>query len=336
MKKIILVMAALITHFAWSNDIGQEIQSLDDKYRNFMEYPILIFNKQEIIEKLSGDQESDIQIVKEEVLKKYSLAISDNDADDILTYHTKLNGSATSLRFKNSGFCAVFPAQIENNRDAEVKRLLGISNQYNPYPQYIIEKAKSIVTLEELQLMSLYHELAHCLDDNYIPKNEYTNSHSIHLAEAYAESLGLMLLQQKYNFSNLFLRRAALRAVYAKYFGKLLLTDPSIMVFEEYEREMGIAYDLSTVLLAAQDLNIRKKSIHELKQLAFTIVEGNSTPSRTISAIRFYLENDKEKALEKYHDYALSSPDLFFRTYLNLSHKIDFYEKELDLLLESI
>lgn len=336
MIRLLLTLFFLFSQTSWAFDISSEIQELDSKYRNYMQYPILIFNKEEITSKLSGDYEKDLDLVTKSVFEKFNLNITRVEADDILTYHTKLNGSATSLRFKDTGFCAVFPAQINGSRDEEVKRLLGISKQYNPYPKNIVKKAVSLVTLEELKLMSLYHELAHCLDSVFIPNHTFESSHSHHLVEGYAETLGLMMLQQKYQFNKLFLRRAALRSLYAKYFGKLLLTDPTIIVFEETEKEMGIVYDLSSMLLATQDINVRNQSLKQLEEEAKNIVEANSIPSRTISALRYYFQNDKTQALEMYKELAHNNPDLFFKTYINLTNKIEYYEHHLNLLLESL
>jgi len=342
MKKILLTL--LLSSYALSFSIQDEVRELNNKFNNYAKYPIIVFDKKEVISKIRGKSKQDqFQVLKDYVKDHSGVEISDFEADTILSYHTLMNSSASALPFRDGfdgdyKFCAVFPSGVESDHDAEVERILGANATPSIYPEGSIESVKKLMSLKELKLYSLYHELSHCLDPYFIPQSRRAG-HDIHQAESFAEVLALFLLSEKERFKSLGLRRSFQRTLYTKYMGKYLATTDDIIVFDETMRQGGIIYYLSPVLLRANqqlndyDFRMKKKTLEDYIQVSYEIVNHHALSGRQFAALSLYLKDGKEQILKQYLNMMLSAPDLFYDTYLGLQFHISVIE-DIDLVLE--
>lgn len=341
--KFLIIYSILATSFAF--DTSKEIEALNLEYNNYKNYPILIFDKDIISDLLTDSREENISLIQKYMVSKFSIEVTKREADTILDYHTIMNNSASALPFRDRQssdyrFCAVFPSGAKTDHKQEVKRILGITPDLNPYPKDTVEKVMSLMSLEELKLISLYHELSHCLDKKFVPNEYDTSTHNIHMAESFAESLAIMIVAMKFNFNGLALRRSIVRGYYTRYMGNHIMNDDSLIVMHPGARAMGAVYYLSPVLLSVDQLvssyQFRRSNftLDELNNLALENTENYALPSRTLAALVNFLKNGKQNSLEHYEDLYRSSPDLFYITYLNLKKEISFLE-DLDFLIDS-
>lgn len=341
--KILLLCVMPLSSFAF--DTSPEISSLNKEFNGYEKYPIIIFDKELIVNKLSNSKNENIKIISDHMKSHFNLDITKHEADTILDYHTILNNSASALPFKTSSskdykFCAVFPSGAKTDHKEEVKRILGISEDLNPYPTGTVQKVMKILSLKELKLISLYHELSHCLDEKYIPDTYNTNGHHIHMAESFAESLAMLFVTKRFGFRNIALRRSILRGLYSKYMGKHIINDEDAIVMHPSAKEMGIVYYLSPTLITINKIlqsykfRSQKHTTQELSKIALDNVENYAFSSRTFAALANYLKNGKKETLNQYHDFSVSSPDLFYPTYLRLRKEILFFD-DLDFLITS-
>ena len=341
--KFLLVYSMVTASLAF--DTSKEIEVLNSEYNNYKSYPILVFDKDIINDLLVDSRKENISTIQKHITSKFSIEVTEREADTILDYHTVLNSSASALPFRmrdssDYKFCAVFPSGAKTNHEQEVKRILGITEDLNPYPKNTVEKVMNLMSLEELKLISLYHELSHCLDKKFVPNAYDTSSHSIHMAESFAESLAIMIVTKKFNFNGLALRRSVVRGLYTRYMGNHIINDDTLIVMHPSAKQMGAVYYLSPVLLSIDQLvssyQFRRDSfsLDELNQLALENSENFALPSRSFAALVNFLKNGKQSSLEKYENLYRSAPDLFYLTYLNLKKEISFLE-DLDFLIDS-
>lgn len=329
MLKILLTIFLLKCTFAFS--IQSEVETLNNEFNRYHKYPILIFDKAHVKSLLKNkSHEEKLEIIKRYVKQKVGVELDKYEADNILTYHTHMDQSASALPFRidfdgDYKFCAVFPSGSDLNHRQELERVLGIAGDINPYPAKRVDSLEAILSLEELKLFSLYHELAHCLDPKYIPAGNYS-AHDIHKAESFAESLALLLLNKRKGMKQLGVRRSLQRTLYSKYMGKYLATDPNVIAYDELIREGGAIYYLAPSLMAAQkrlndyDFIRADHNLDHLIKVAEEIVENVALESRDMAAIRTYFNNGREEALEQYRDFSKSSPEFFYQTFLNLKY----------------
>ncbi|PIK15530.1 hypothetical protein [Halobacteriovorax sp. JY17] len=341
--KLLLISSLSFSSFAF--DTSAEIESLNKEFNSYSKYPILVFDKGLISSLLTGAKDNDINTITSYVKSKFHLIVDKSEAETILDYHTVLNNSASALPFRGrkSGeykFCAVFPSGAKTDHREEVKRILGITNELNPYPENTIEKVMNLLSLKELKLVSLYHELSHCIDETFVPDQYSTESHSIHMAESFAESLAMLFVAKRFDFRNIALRRSILRGLYTKYMGKYIINDEDMIVMHPSAKEMGVIYYLSPTLISINELlqsySFRSNhfSTEQLSKMALENIRNYSFNSRAFAAIVYYLKNGSDEALTKYHDFSVSAPDLFYPTYLRLRTEALFLD-DLDFLLES-
>lgn len=339
-----LILLTLLSTSIMAFNLDTEIAELNKEFNNYEEYPIIIFNKNEIKQLVKNKGHKDqVTLIKNHLFTRYNLKINKYEADTILTYHTDLDSSASALPFKGTDnktyrFCAVFPSGSDNNHIQEVERSLGITPGQNPYPIQTTTQISEKLSLKELKLISLYHELSHCLDRKYIPNVMDPSSHDIHEAESFAETMALLLLQERKGFHNMPLNRSLHRTMYSKYMGKFLATDEDLIVFDPIIRDGGIVYFLSPVILATQklindfDYRTSNKDLDSMIKNAEEIVYYNSISARDFAALRIYFKEGREAAINQYKGMAVNSPDYFLMTYKNLKTYIDLIE-EVDLFL---
>ena len=343
MLRNFIALSILLSSFqALAFDIWPEVQKLNAEFKNYKEYPILIFNKPVVKNLISNksieeQQHAVISYVESEI----GITISPIVADSIIEQHTITDSSATAKPIQSSfngpyTFCAVFPSGSNTNHQEELERFLGVAKSVSPYPSEILEKAKALLSLEELKLYSLYHELAHCLDENYAP-NSGDSVAGLHQAENYAEAHAGLLLSKRLKSKNLLLRRSLLRSMYTKYMGQYFAT-ADLIVFDPNIRKGGSVYFLSPVLLAAQKIastynfRIESENLEKINDLSINLVEAHGLDSRDIAALHLYLTVGKNAAVDEYRDMLSSFPEAFVGTYINLKSNISILE-EVDLFI---
>lgn len=340
----LILMALSLNSYAY--DTSSQIDLLNKEFNGNEQYPILIFNKKEIRSLLTDSKVKNMEIIEKYILEKFNIKLEKYDAEIILDYHTSLNSSASALPFHDRKtdsyrFCAVFPSGADLNHRGEVKRILGITEEINPYPENTVEKVMKLMSLKELKLVSLYHELSHCLDKTYIPKLTMPSSHGIHMAESFAESLSLLLVTKRFDFRDLALRRSVLRGLYTKYMGKYIINDEDTIVMDRRAKEMGIVYYLSPTLLSlnstlsSYNFRINNFTTIELAEMALKNTINYTFDSRAFAALVNYLKNGEDNSINQYQQMSQSAPDLFYVTFLRLRKEILFIN-DLDFLLDSL
>ncbi|CBW26377.1 putative exported protein [Halobacteriovorax marinus SJ] len=342
-KALLILIALSSTTLAF--DTTSEIEKLNTEFNQYQKYPIIIFNKDKIRSLLVEDKNQNIKSITLYMKETFNITIDHFEAESILDYHTVLNNSASALPFKEKRskdykFCAVFPSGAKTNHSEEVERILGIHDSLNPYPKDTVERVTELLTLKELKLFSLYHELSHCLDEKYIPDSFATDGHHIHMAESFAENLAALILTKRFEFRNIALKRSILRGLYTRYMGRHIIRDEDTIVMHPSAKQMGVVYYLSPTLiklndtLQSYDFRRGKQSMQELMAIAHSNVEEHAFSSRTFQAIAAYLKDGRENSLFRYRNFSASSPDLFYITYLRLRKEILFLD-DLDFLLNS-
>lgn len=344
MYKLILAMAFIFSASVLGYDNSFEVDALNKEFNGNHQYPIIIFDKSEVKGLITNKEYSEqILIIKNYVESNFNLKLNNHEADAVLSYHTTFDSAASALPFMTADnskykFCAVFPSGVSTSLHEEIKRNLGIANLFNPYPSEIEFKLENKLDLEELRLISLYHELAHCLDKRFIPNSKNPSSYEIHQAESFAEVLALLMLDKRKKLSNLALKRVVQRSLYTKYMGKFLATNKDIIFLDKAMRDGGLIYFLTPSILAANklmnqfDYRISTSETSKLIIYAENIVLDNALTSREFAALRIYLKEGRDTTIKQYKELAIKSPSYFFETYLNLKLYIDIIE-EVDLFL---
>ncbi|AYF43926.1 hypothetical protein BALOs_0916 [Halobacteriovorax sp. BALOs_7] len=334
LPRLIVPILLMLTHgLGFAFDLSSEVEKLNEEYRNTYEYPIIIFDKNEIAPKLVGLEETDqIEIVKNYTLDVHDIELSHNEAVNLVPYFTSLNGAASAIPFFERGwgkelkFCAVLPNGIMNDLSAEVRRVLGDSKEVDVYENFDFSRFENLFTLEELYLYSLYHELSHCLDQNFMLKN-YSSSpsaHGVHEAESFAEVNALFLLAQKKGMRNLGAKRSLLRKTYSQYMGPYLASDKVSTFAGPIVKKGGSVYFLTPAIIAAQrELENYKKGVMDfnLEQtlaLSKEVVEHHAINSRSFQALNKSFKDGSEEAKRYYRDLSQRDPDLFLATYYDL------------------
>jgi len=322
-------------------------------------YPILIFEKDELDWRFMKNQafgKDKIQeakraeIIKAYVLEKTNVSLTDNDASNFEPYLTILKDSAVALPLNESfsgpaKICGVFPADPNSNQRLEMERILGLGLE-EAYGNIGYDQIKPKISYEDLALFSLYHEVGHCLDQEFMPKtfSNYDDSHGVHQSESFAETFALLALARE-GKTDLGTRRAAIRTIYSQKLGKFLATHPGNGFGNPNYVYGGIIYYLSPVLNKGQELieqdleSIRNMSTQELLQLAKKIVVENSLHSRVFQGLYSVLAEGEESTMERYQRFSEQMPDLFAEAYPKLKYYVEKIktdlENEIDLMAEN-
>ncbi|MFG1481649.1 hypothetical protein ABMA79_08545 [Halobacteriovorax sp. HFRX-2_2] len=347
MKKLFdkIALSCLLVSSAFASDLAtdlsSEIKVLNAEYGNIKDYPIVIFDKSEVIPLLKGhSEEEQIKLLSVYMLQKFNIELERNEAINLIPYFGILNGSASALPFMKGGwsnefkFCAVFPNGVVNDLPSEVRRVLGHSDEVDVYENFDFSQFEKIFSLEELHYYSLYHELSHCLDDIYLPENYQAppSGHGVHQSESFAEVNALFLMAQKKGLKRIGINRALLRKTYSKYMGPYLASDKVSPFAGEVVKQGGGVYFLSPVLIAAQreienyNKDVLKYDLNETLKLSATIVEHHSINSRSFQGFAKYFKDGKEETLKYYKGLADRDPDLFLASYYDLVYLTSILE----------
>lgn len=340
-QKISLFLTLALTFFApqaFSLDLSVEIQQLNKDFGNALSYPILILDKPQLRLKLaqkklleSADEEAIASEIANFIQTKSNITLDPSDAIALVPYVTSLNGSALAQPFFDRNvqpykmkYCIVLPNGVTNTHAEETKRVLGIQGDASMYKGLDTRRAQGLLSLEELQLFSLYHELSHCLDKKYLPRmyDQDPDGHQIHLAESFAEVNALFLLAQRKDLTRLGVPRSLLRTLYSKYFGPYLAAQPPSIAGPAYNQG-GAIYFLSIPLLEAQHV-LEKNRMQALElpailNLSQRVVDNHTLKSRSFQAVLLYFK-EGSNAFPYYKELAESSPDLFYSVYVDLLH----------------
>ena len=317
--------------FSGTADLIQRIQS---KFLSHREgYPIVIFDRNEIEWRFAqahafGKPELRTQIIIQTVQEKSGVLISTNDASNFDTYLTVLKDSAVSLPAFSNGLgspismCAVFPGNDNSNQRLETDRILQFPIK-EAYGDLNYNRLKRTLSYSQMQLISLLHEMSHCLDKTYLPKvyQGYSDAHSIHQGEAFAETLAILLAAQE-GEKNIGPVRAEHRTIYSRYIEDFFSHNPNKGMGDENFIYGGIIYYLAPVIEAAQLLvdkdKIQSASLSDLINIAGKIVEEKSISPRAFYAIYSAFTDGRQTALTLYKERAESAPNLFQKAYEDL------------------
>jgi hypothetical protein len=317
-------------------DFSKTIQYVQEKYANqFEEYPILIFDKDELsyryLQKnaFGKSKEKEVEranIIVEYVKEKTGVEITMPEAMGYEPYTTVLKGSAVALPVlgrtskdkANYVMCAVFPASPNSNQKLETHRILQLDTP-DSYENVNFEGLQEKFTYEEMKMFSLYHELGHCMDRTFMPEMYLTyeaTPHDVHLGESFAEVFGLLLLEME-GYKNLGLKRALYRNLYSTVMGKWFVDNPQNGFGNPLYKSGGpIYYLVPSILEARKRLEKRKNplvvtSLEDIKIAAKDIVETAAYSSRSFSAVNYWFFEGQEKALDMYQEYHIKMPELF-------------------------
>lgn len=348
-KKTLLltILSFSIGPIAHAFDIAPEVKSLNQEFNNY-QYPILIVDKADSESFLSAQnfeklpENKQVDILKNYFLRTFRMPLETNHAINLIPYFTVLKSSAVAMPFADNGknkLCVVLPSDNKGDHLSEVQRLLGYDPSLDLYKKIDFQKLTKLLSLEDLRLISLYHELSHCLDPYYVVKfhNQDPDPHSIHQSESFAEVNALLMLSQRKGKRNLGTSRALFRGLYARHLGPFLAKQPPSMAGEAYNKG-GAIYFLSFPILEAQSQienfsrRVRDMNLQETLALSKEIVEFRAIKSRSFQALYMAFHEGEEKAHTYYLGLAQRDPDYFMIAYNDLLHSLTFL-KNLDRLL---
>lgn len=331
-----LLLVSLFYSFAAAGfELKGEISRLQSKFGRSRPYPILIMDKEELQWRFAqanalSDQDDDdvreakrVKIIQAYVKEVIGVELTEIEAMQYDTYATILKDGAFALPLMKSMYpavykmCAVMPASPHSNRRLEYDRLLMFNNQEAHQGQHF-DDLKTTLSYEVLARFSLYHELAHCLDETFMPKTyEYEDPHSVHLSESFAETVALLMLQEE-GYTDIALPRAELRSIYSHRIGMNFAQNPQGGMGNPFYIASGAIYNLADVLLNTPNLN----QGDDVYAVARNVVNQFATPSRAFTAITRWLE-DAVSAETQYREWSISSPDLFLESFERLIHYRD-------------
>ena len=355
MKTLLLALTTAISLNAAALDMSQEINGLNRDYGQAMGFPIMIFDKQEVRQRLQqknllvagADEQQQAYIIYQYALEKFGVKMDGPDAANLVAYIAGQNNShASAMPFfkdarKTMKYCAVLPNGVENTHEQEVKRILGALDQEQIFKGFDFNKAYPLMTLEQLKLFSLYHELSHCLDQTYLPSlYEFEiDPHAVHQAESFAEVNALFMLAQRKDMTRLGSSRAILRGLYSKYYGPYLAqSGPSFFGGPAHQRG-GSIYFLTIPLLKAQQevesfqRRVKDLNLQQTLALSREIVKHHAMKSRSFQALHMMFTDGKEATEAHYLKLSRKAPDLFMYPYQDLLYfnsVLDSVEKVLE------
>ncbi len=352
MKSFILGVGLLVaalsfkSHAVLPTQTSGLVHYVQSKYANqYKKYPILIFDRDEVEYRFSQNQawgeEKEKENLRIRIIQRYvkevvGVELTHNEASAYEMYISILKDSAVALpTFTESWprveykMCAVFPANANSNQQIETERILGLLTK-EAYGELTYDHLKPRLSYEDLAEISLYHELSHCLDQEFMPDTyqSYEDSHSVHKSESFAETNALLLMAKEGKI-NVGRTRSLLRSLYSSKLGSYLAANPQNSFGNPHYMAGGAIYYLSPVIEKAQDIidqnpmDFKTKTINQITAMAQELVKKYALSSKTFSAIAMYLDQPKE-TLQSYAQNAEEMPDFFEEAFKGL---IDYIEK---------
>jgi hypothetical protein len=322
-----------------SVDLSTEIAQLNTDFNGALGYPILVVDKADFQKtladkNLTGTQDRNL-LTREFTLysRARGIPMEPQDAYQLTSHFTSLNNTASAMPFYKDNarrtqmrYCVVLTSANSASHLEEIKRIIGADGQEDIYKGFDISKLQALMSQEELQLFSLYHELSHCLDRNYLPSifEDEVVPHNVHLAESFAEVNALILLNQRHGFKKLAAPRSLLRTVYSKYYGPAIAHNVSNPFLGAVNKAGGSVYFLSPALLGAQqelDKNSAQIAVMNLEQtleLSKMLVEQHAISKFSFDALNMLITDGPETILPYYQRLAKKSPTKFLKAYQDL------------------
>jgi hypothetical protein len=306
------------------------IRHIQKKFAGAVPYPVVILDRDELEWQFAqanayGEPRSQkrVELIQSHIRERSGVSITDVEAANLEPYLTIMKESAMAFPFferdsSREKLCVVLPAPASSNQMLETERILGFSSS-KVSGEYRVHHVTRSLSYRQLWLFSLFHELAHCLDTEFMPQAYHMNGedpHSTHLSESFAETLALLLLAQE-GQKNLGENRSVLRSIYSRKVGKFLATNPAASMGISSIMQGGAVYYLAPVLNQAQSLietrfaEIAASDISLLKKAASKIVREKALKSMSIHAVYVYLSEGYEVSFGRYEEQAGKYPDLF-------------------------
>jgi hypothetical protein len=337
----------------------QEIQSLNQDFGHSQSYPIFILDKVDIRNFLSSNnlnakssQQDLVKALMIYVYQKFNYKAEPSDVFELLSYIVGQNTGASAMPFfvdtvhHEMKYCVVLPSDALADHAAEVKRILGADGQEEIFKDLNLEEVGRLLTTEEIQLFSLYHETSHCLDQKYLPQmyeSSETDPYAVHKAEAFAEINALFLLNQRKGLNQLGYPRSLIRTAYSKFYGPFLAQSDSPWT-NPVVKWGGSTYFLAAPLLKAQNAISADSQKMAAMSLAETISASQNIIDTTVmskygfEALQMNFSNGRTETLAHYEMLATKAPRIFGTSYQELQdalvlldsvqEKISTYQKQ--------
>lgn len=318
----------------WAFDMTREIAELNRDYGRALGYPIVIMDKSEfrkylVIKNISvQDEEKLTETLMTYFQEKHGVPLELRHAQGLVTYLTAMDKNASAVPFFSQSYppkmklCVVMPSHLKGSARQEVEWILGAQGLEHLYSGVDLQRVSESMTVDQLKLFSLYHELSHCLDRKFVPLTHQgePDAHSVHMAESFAEVNALLLLAQRKNITNMAQGRFVLRSLYSKVLGPYL-AQLSGALDSELQGYGGSIYYLARSIKAAEgrlEEATRVLTLEGVLSLSNEITLQSALSNRTFRALHFSFKQGEEKTLAEYHKLATDHPDLFQQAYEEL------------------
>lgn len=353
------LLLATVMGNAWAFDYAQEIKKAQKRFGDVKDYPIVIFNQDEISWQLAQSdaygespkaQTARAQIIQDYVKDKADLDITKKEAKSLDNYITTLKDSAFAMPVlegkwgeRSFKMCAVFPASANTNQRLEHERMLGLLTD-EVYGELDYADINLRMPYEQLAMFSLYHEVSHCLDPEFMPSNYNgpEQPHNVHMSESYAEALALLMLKQM-GYKDLARPRGQMRMMYSRMMGSYFAQNPGLGMGNPFFTKGGVIYHLDPALKGAQQFAFHSGNafddmgLGQLMNETVGIIKENALDSRTFYAIGQYLKaDDKKEVVQTYRERAYDSPEFFYKAYAGLIEYDDYTSYVLDRMMGDI
>jgi hypothetical protein len=326
------------------------VQYVQQKYTGESPYPILIFDRDELDWRFAKAQafgEDDTirnQIIQKYIAEKTGFQATALEASVLEPYLTLLRSGANALPLLENGgygkvkFCAVFPADPNSNRRLGNERILQL-HLPQIYGSLDFSQIRSPLRQDQLEKISLFHELSHCLDTRFFAasyEHGAVDADDVHRGESFAETLALLLLAKE-EITDIAPARSSYRSVYTRMAGEFMARNPDNGGGHPFYAFGGPIYYLSPSIEAAQTRIdgslpfLRSASLETLKTMAEAITLERSFSYQLLNLIRMSFQDGRETTFENARRFELDFPSLFEKATEKL---VTFYQNT-DAVLES-
>ncbi|WP_413290812.1 hypothetical protein [Bdellovibrio sp. HCB337] len=354
MKTLLSTLILFLSLNASAFSISSEIAELNKTYGRSQDYPILVLDKADLnayikslkIDKSLNQGEQERELIKALMMYIYSrfnYKMNPADATELISYATEPVRGASAMPFfvdnihHKMRLCLVLPTDVEPDHIKEIKTIIGADDQPQLFKNFDIQKAATLMTSEELQLFTIYHELSHCLDQKYLPEmyEAETDPWAVHRAESFAETNALFMIAQRKGLNNLAYPRSLLRTAYSKIYGPFLANTEGSPFTNIVVKSAGSSYFLSIPMMKAQEVisnenaKIQAMTLAQTIALSQQVVENFGLTKFGSEALRAYISEGSEKTLERYQRLASKNSKMFGKAYEELL-VVDSWMKSLD------
>ena len=205
-----MLLASFSLQAAETSKISDIIADVQKRVANQSKnYPILILDRDQLEWRFAQAKTSLIKnsddrskqqalIIQKYVEEKTNIQLSENDATSLEVYVSAKHRPALSMPVVEENsykFCAVIPAGFNSNQRLSTERIMDLLVE-EAYQDLKYENLALKMSYEEILKFSLYHEVGHCLDPEFLPQvvlgNIEADAHDVHLSESFAEVLAVV------------------------------------------------------------------------------------------------------------------------------------------------